>query len=279
MIVFDQTVACLGTPRWQTLRSGIVAARFGHADSEIELLADDAVPIVLNLSSSQRVAARSARGWRWAPPPEVGTATILDPPDAPALRIEGPAEVAQIFVPKVLLLEIRDGVPGHITPLINSVDADLSRAVIRCFTISAFDENDAAEEALLRLAGLIAFRARPENVIRKGGVAPLALVQVDELVQAKLSEGQVPSLTDMAAAAGLSRFHFIRAFRESTGETPHRHVLRRRLRRAAGLLSGGGVDAAEAAVLCGFGSASDFGAKFRREMGVRPGEWRTAAIR
>ena len=67
------------------------------------------------------------------------------------------------------------------------------------------------------------------------GLTPRQLRRVSELADARL--GDDLTLDDLAAAAGLSRFHFARAFRRSTGTSPHRWLVARRMARARELLA------------------------------------------
>ena len=60
------------------------------------------------------------------------------------------------------------------------------------------------------------------------------LKQVHEYVEAHLEDNV--SVDVLAAFAGLSPFHFARAFKESEGITPHRYLLWRRISRAQELL-------------------------------------------
>ena len=76
-------------------------------------------------------------------------------------------------------------------------------------------------------------------------------------------------LVDLAHAAGMSPFHFARAFRALTGLPPHRYLLAVRLRHAALLLQdGAGVTFACFEV--GFGSLPHFITAFRKRFGVVP---------
>ena len=63
----------------------------------------------------------------------------------------------------------------------------------------------------------------------RGALTATQLRRVDELI-ADGSEGG-PTLGALAAAAGYSKAHFVRLFRRTTGTSPHRYVLRRRLGR------------------------------------------------
>ena len=65
-----------------------------------------------------------------------------------------------------------------------------------------------------------------------GGLARAALRRVDDMITAALDDTTTPSptLDQLASAACLSVNHFIRAFRQQTGVTPHRHIVLRRIR-------------------------------------------------
>ncbi|WP_028536553.1 AraC family transcriptional regulator [Paludibacterium yongneupense] len=80
-------------------------------------------------------------------------------------------------------------------------------------------------------------------------------------------------LERLAAAAGLSRYHFIRAFRSSTGMTPHAFQLDCRINRArAGLRTGAGL--AELALALGFADQSHFQHAFKQRVAVTPFQYR-----
>lgn len=118
--------------------------------------------------------------------------------------------------------------------------------------------------ALVRRAGL------PDT--RTETLPAWRLRRVLALVEERLAERL--TLDDLAGAAGLSRFHFGRAFREATGQTPIAFLQERRLDRARDLLRGTRLPVGEVARRAGFGSASRFGEVFRRETGTTPARWR-----
>lgn len=103
-------------------------------------------------------------------------------------------------------------------------------------------------------------------------IAPWRLARALALAEARLHEDV--SLSDLAAAAGLSRFHFARAFRCATGEAPHAHLRRLRCERAKTLMAKGGMSLAEIALACGFAHQAHFTTAFRRVVGTTPGRWR-----
>jgi AraC family transcriptional regulator len=71
-------------------------------------------------------------------------------------------------------------------------------------------------------------------------------------------------LADMAEAACLSRFHFLRLFTELHGITPHAYLQRKRAQAAARLLERKGLTASQVAGRVGFNSRSTMARQLRR---------------
>src|SRR6516164_8931337 len=65
---------------------------------------------------------------------------------------------------------------------------------------------------------------------RRGGLPPGVLKRVQQYVEDHLAERV--GIERLAAIAGLSAFHFARAFKQSQGVTPHSYLLHRRIVRA-----------------------------------------------
>lgn len=85
--------------------------------------------------------------------------------------------------------------------------------------------------------------------------------------------GENVSLGDLAQAACVSRFHFARMFRVSTGKSPMAFLLRLRIERAKEMLRGGNAKIAEVAAALGFFDQSHFARSFRRVTGLSPREF------
>lgn len=104
-------------------------------------------------------------------------------------------------------------------------------------------------------------------------VLPSRILQrVKDYVEAHLAEDI--SLDALAREAGVSRFHFIRLFKESVGVTPHSYLIERRMVRACNLLADSDLPIAEIAYSCGFEDPSYFAARFRRHYRMKPREFR-----
>jgi len=81
----------------------------------------------------------------------------------------------------------------------------------------------------------------------------------------------------LAAGAGYSREHFIRAFRTAYGETPGRYRTRRRVERACELLRSANLTVTEICHLVGFTSLGTFSARFAEITGMSPTAYRKEA--
>jgi AraC-like DNA-binding protein len=85
----------------------------------------------------------------------------------------------------------------------------------------------------------------------------------------------VPSL---ARVAHVSEAHFIRTFRATFGETPHRYLQRRRVERAMFLLVQTDRSVTEICLDVGFTSLGTFSRTFRAIVGESPSRYRERAV-
>jgi AraC-like DNA-binding protein len=82
------------------------------------------------------------------------------------------------------------------------------------------------------------------------------------------------SVPALAAGAGYSREHFIRAFQAAYGETPGRYRTRRRVERASELLRSANLTVTEVCMLVGFASLGSFSSRFSQIVGESPTSYR-----
>ena len=83
-----------------------------------------------------------------------------------------------------------------------------------------------------------------------------------------------PLIADIARACSLSRSHFSRAFKKTTGCSPRDWLLQARLQRAQCLLADSTVAIAQVGLDCGFADQSHFTRVFTRCIGTTPFAWR-----
>jgi AraC-like DNA-binding protein len=84
-------------------------------------------------------------------------------------------------------------------------------------------------------------------------------------------------IATLARIAHVSEAHFIRTFRATFGETPHRYLQRRRVERAMFLLRESEESVSEICLDVGFGSLGTFGRTFRDIVGESPTRYRERA--
>lgn len=85
-------------------------------------------------------------------------------------------------------------------------------------------------------------------------------------------------LDAVAAYAGYSRYHFLRAFKEAYGETPGQYLTHRRIERAEEMLRSADLSVTEICNLVGFSSLGTFSARFKARTGLTPSEYRTRHV-
>jgi AraC-like DNA-binding protein len=116
------------------------------------------------------------------------------------------------------------------------------------------------------------FSAIPIERPRRGGLAPWQERRAKELIEESVA-GQL-SLSELARQCRLSISHFTKAFKQTTGSTPHQWLLERRVDRALKHLAAGRLSLTEIASCSGFADQSHFTRTFSKSVGVAPGAWR-----
>ena len=173
-----------------------------------------------------------------------GVVTIIPAGSSARWDIPGPVNVVQLYLPHRTLERVAGeadtAAPGDLLERTGHPDPITSRLLM-----SAADaiEGSAALDALFRhqLTDLLATRLLAAHAgspamfqPAMGGLSPTALRRAIERLRSD-SDADV-SLAALASDAGLSRFHFCRAFKESTGLSPHAWLRQHRLEQAMNML-------------------------------------------
>ncbi len=139
----------------------------------------------------------------------------------------------------------------------------------------ALEKRDALEEIALELAGSV---MRLAGDARTNAARSMSAHDTGRIARVlrhlEDSAAQPHNLADLARAAGLSRYHFLRTFKTVAGVTPHQWLLRARLRDAARRLATSKQPVTEIALDAGFDDLSNFIRTFRAEFGVPPSRYR-----
>lgn len=105
-----------------------------------------------------------------------------------------------------------------------------------------------------------------------GGISGYKLQHVKDYIEANLDNDL--GLAEISAVAGLSQFHFARSFRTTTGLTPQRYLMERRIERAKELLTTNDMPIIEISLRTGFKNQSHFTTMFRKFTNLTPKTWR-----
>jgi AraC family transcriptional regulator len=146
---------------------------------------------------------------------------------------------------------------------------------------SARDNGDEAEleEVVLRLAGAVCATL---TETKRSARAPSRrdehrISHVLRMIEARADEPL--SLSDLAQAAAMSPYYFLRTFRAIIGMTPHQFILHTRLYRAAVRLRRTADSISTIAYAAGFNDLSTFNRRFARVMGQSPSAYRASSRR
>jgi AraC family transcriptional regulator len=211
-----------------------------------------------------------------------GTVMVIPAGSSSRWNTDRPSNAVQLYLPPATLQRVAHeadmAAPGDLLERSAHPDPVTSRLLL-----SGADalEGNAALDALFRqqitdlLATrlLVAYAGSPVTIQPViGGLSPTVLRRAIERLR---SDSDVDvSLAALASDAGLSRFHFCRAFKESTGLSPHAWLRQRRLEQAMNMLRDTDDSIVSIAAALGYSSQTAFAAAFRKLTGETPSGWR-----
>ncbi|MFJ8080828.1 helix-turn-helix domain-containing protein [Streptomyces sp. NPDC096205] len=178
-----------------------------------------------------------------------------------------------LYAAPSLLTEGTLGSPHFREPLLD--DPELAAALRLTHTELAACPDPLEAES--RLPWLLTALTRRHSTARATtdlvpGADRIAVAVRDRLADELLAP---PSLADLAADLGLSRYQLLRAFRTTMGVPPYAWLAQYRVTRARGLLDAG-LRPAEVAGLVGFADQAHLTRWFRRVLGVTPAAYRNS---
>ncbi len=112
--------------------------------------------------------------------------------------------------------------------------------------------------------------------IGRGGLPGWRLRRVVDFMTENL--GRDIGVEELVSRCGLSRAQFFRAFRQSTGQTPHRYLVGLRLDRAKMLLETQDLSVGEVTRAVGMGANAGFARLFQQRFGAQPARYRRAIL-
>ncbi len=211
-----------------------------------------------------------------------GTVTVIPAGSSSRWDIYQPLNVVQLYLPHATLQRVAHeadvAAPGDLVERTVHPDPVTSRLLLSAADVL---EGSAALDALFRhqmtdlLATrlLVAHAGSPVTVQPvTGGLSPKVLCRAIERLRSD-SNADV-SLAALASDAGLSRFHFCRAFKGSTGLSPYAWLRQHQLEQAMNMLRDTDDSIVSIAAALGYSSQTAFAAAFRKLTGETPTGWR-----
>ncbi|HLA64291.1 MAG TPA: AraC family transcriptional regulator [Rhodothermales bacterium] len=232
-----------------------------------------------------------------------GAYTLTNSGDRYTLEIERPAETLNLHVgggvaeavyhalvtPDDRLLDAPEasGMPARgplrFVPRLHARDAAFELHYARLFRV-AEGATEALDEALAVLLRhlLVVHRGVLAEVARVPAASPAVRAELygrlaRALDLARTDYARPLALDELATAAALSKYHFLRLFARTFGQTPHQYVAGLRMEAARRLLRASVLGVAEVGMAVGYDDPSVFSRTFRRHVGASPVLFRAAA--
>lgn len=207
---------------------------------------------------------------------------LLDLDESPRLRVRGTFDILLVRLTRATLDEFADGsllqptpalhcLPGTLDPLLGAV----GEALVCAMREPAPAARLYLDQLAAALVGKILASYSPAGAASarpRGALSPWQERRAKEFLAANLAEDV--SLDDVARECRLSPGHFSKAFKRTTGKSPHFWLTERRVIAAQSLLRGSDMALAEIALACGFGDQSHLTRVFHKRTGCAPGQWR-----
>ena len=178
-----------------------------------------------------------------------------------------------IMLPK-MSSKMRPQAPASLPEAVNDVAPSLI-ALLKAARGAVDKDTEVAKSSLAQACSLLQIAmerdaSEPDSVT--GGLASWQIKRLNRHLDEHID--QPIRVQDLGRLIGLSSNYLNRAFKRSFGETPHSHITRRRVERAAHLLLTSDIALAEIALACGFSDQAHLCRLFRQHFGATPAMWR-----
>ncbi|QWT22159.1 AraC family transcriptional regulator [Bacillus sp. NP157] len=271
---------------WHTSGHGMTAAIEGrlHCADEtarMRFYAADGCLVLVHLRGQLRTSVFVDDFEHRSEPFQAGTVFALDLRRTVELSINESAHVLAIHIPRAALAAaaVETGTAENLralhTGFHDAVLLHMAMSIIQTVRDPLLGDNvlhgQLFRSFLLRLTTLMGTPAQRPHLPRR----TLTAREIDSLIEVvrhRLTRGL--TVTEAAAACGLTHATFERAFRQGVGIAPNQWLILRRLDVAMGLIITGEQSLAEIAVEAGFADQSHFTHAFSRRLAVAPAAWR-----
>jgi AraC-like DNA-binding protein len=246
---------------------------------------EDAYTLHLNRRSSTSISLNGRFGGRQRHDIPFRGATLFDLADLPMVEVEGRYDMMRVYLPRQRMTSVAESMargsdvrlrllkPGFddyiITNLLNII-------------IFAFDNPEHCSQLLIDEISVLLMSHLIHNYSdispterSRGGLASWQERIAKEILFARICDP--PTADELGQACGVSARHFFRAFRQSTGRTPHQWLMQERVLKAKNLLEHSDRTLAEISAMCGYANLSHFCRAFLSYFGQSPSTARRQA--
>jgi AraC family transcriptional regulator len=247
---------------------------------------EDAYTLHLNRRSSTSISLYRRSGGRQRHDVPFCGATLFDLSDLPMVEVEGRYDMLRVYLPRQRMISVAESMahrsdvrlrlpsPGFddyiVTNLLNIINF-------------AFENPERASQLLVDEISILLMSHLIHNY---SDITPVArstrggLATWQERIAKEILFGRIfdpPTADELGQACGVSARHFIRAFRQSTGHTPHQWLMQERVLKAQNLLEHSDRTLTEISALCGYANQSHFCRAYLRYFGQNPSRARRQA--
>jgi AraC-like DNA-binding protein len=221
---------------------------------------EDAYTLHLNRRSSTSISLGGRLGGRQKHDIPFRGATLFDLSDLPMVEIGGRFDMIRVYLPRQRMISVAESMarrsdvklrlpkPGFDDYVVNNLFNIINFALDNPERISPLL---ADEVSVLLMSHLVHNYSDASPIERsRGGLASWQERIAKEVLFARICN--LPTVDELGQACGVSARHFIRAFRQSTGRTPHQWLMEERALKAKNLLEHSDRTLAEISELCGY---------------------------
>jgi AraC family transcriptional regulator len=238
----------------------------------------DSHRITIPLEGSFIASVEKAGGYRPIGQSVAGRAYLLPAGQHSISTWDGKMECLSVLLEPALVA--RAASEANASPAVEIVrSCHLDDPIIRQVCYGLMRESESGQpagrlyvESLANLLAVHLFRHYSRGGAKEepasGGLSGKRLRRAIEFIRENLAKDL--NLSEIANSTGMSPFHFARAFKQSTGLTPHQHLTKMRIEKAKQLLAQSDLPIVEVCYEVGFQSQSHFTTVFRRLTGLTP---------
>jgi AraC family transcriptional regulator len=239
---------------------------------------EDAYTLHLNRRSATSISLCGRYGGRERHNIPFRGATLFDLSDLPMVEVEGRYDMLRVYLPRRRMISVAESMAR-----LSDVRLRLPKPGFDDYIIAnllnimnfAFDNPERTSQLLvdeisiLLMSHLIHTYSDASPIERRrGGLASWQERIAKEILVARIRNP--PTVDELGQACGVSARHFIRAFRQSTGRTPHQWMMQERALKAKNLLEHSDRTLADISAICGYANPSHLCRVFQRCFGQRP---------